>query len=314
MTRTNVLCAVLPWALALALPVAADEAIQSAVIPDASAFVDALRSQALDLANASRAKAGLVELRRSGVLDEAAQTHADAMLERGFYDHVSPEGETPFDRFLAAGGSRWAVSGENIARCEGCETPPGAERVASFHEGWMESPGHRENILSSGFTRFGFGIAGEGAETYAVQTFSGPGDDGGEGSAAPAELRAAAQNAIDARRADRGLEALEPSPALDAAAEQALAALVQDEDLPGDLFRLLPEDASGWMSLSLLSASRGGAGSRMAVEDAEAFAEGWAEGAEGEPFGGTRASHLGFAARADGDGRKTAVAVLGGRE
>ena len=311
MTRTPNALAV-GLAVLLTLPVAAQAAGQEGA-SSASSSIGTLRAQALDLANASRTEVGLGELLRSGVLDEAAQTHADAMLERGFYDHISPEGETPFDRFLAAGGSRWAVSGENIARCEGCETPPGAERVASFHEGWMESPGHRENILSSGFTRFGFGIAGEGAETYAVQTFSGPGDDGGEGSAAPAELRAAALDAINARRADRGLEALEPSPALDAAAEQALAALVQDEDLPGDLFRLLPEDASGWTSLSLLSASRGGAGSSMAVEDVAAFVEGWAE-AEGEPFGGTRAAHLGFAARAGGDGRKTAVAEFGGRE
>ena len=311
MTRTPNTLAV-GFAVLLTLPVTAQDAGREGA-SSAAPLIVTLRAQALDLANASRAEEGLAELRRSDVLDEAAQAHADAMLEEGFYDHVSPEGETPFDRFLAAGGSRWAVSGENIARCEGCETPPGAERVASFHEGWMESPEHRENILSSGFTRFGFGIAGEGAETYAVQTFSGPGDGGGKDSASPAELRAAALDAINARRADRALEAVESSPALDATAEQALAALLRDEDLPGDLFGLLPEDASGWTSLSLLSASRGGAGSRMGVDDAAAFVGGWAE-TEGEPFGGARASHLGFAARANGDGRKTVVAVLGGRE
>lgn len=136
-----------------------------------------LWKQALDLVNGARADAGLTDLAPSDVLDRAAQGHASDMLERGFFGHVTPEGGTPFERFLAAGGNRWAVNGENIATCKGCPAPPDTDRLRAFHEGWMQSPGHRENILFEGFDSFGFGIAGGGDEIFAVQAFSGPGSD-----------------------------------------------------------------------------------------------------------------------------------------
>lgn len=88
-----------------------------------------LAALALALVNEARAAEGLGALSASGVLDEAARGHAEDMLARGFYDHVTPEGGTARDRFLAAGGAAGAVSGENIAPCEGCPTPPGPARA-----------------------------------------------------------------------------------------------------------------------------------------------------------------------------------------
>ena len=276
-----------------------------------------LGALALELVNASRAEVGLTALNPSRVLDEAAQAHADDMLARGFFDHVTPEGGTAFERFVAAGGDRWAVSGENIASCSGCTAPAGDERVTGFHEGWMQSPGHRENILSAGFARFGFGMASQGGETYAVQTFSGPGrstsNDGEARLVTSREARAAALEAVNAKRVEGGLEPLEASAALDTVASRALDALARDGNLPGEAFGLLPEDASGWTSLALHGARRGGAGARMARGDVAVFVDDWAS-TDGGSFGGARASHLGFASRASGDGRKTAVAVLGGRD
>ncbi|PIL21192.1 hypothetical protein P775_05625 [Puniceibacterium antarcticum] len=122
--------------------------------------IETLRQRALELVNASRSEAGLSDLTLGPILNDAAQGHAADMIARDFYAHVGPDGGTPFDRFLAAGGSRWGLSGENIATCSGCTLPPDIERLEAFHEGWMQSPGHRDNILSEGFNRFGFGIAG----------------------------------------------------------------------------------------------------------------------------------------------------------
>ena len=288
----------------IAVPALAQEAVDLA----------ALRQQALELANASRAEAGLPALEAGPILDEAAQGHADDMLARGYYDHVTPEGETPADRFRAAGGSEWALSGENIARCTGCEAPPDGARVEAFHAGWMQSTGHRENILEPGFDRFGFGIAGSGDRTYAVQTFAGPGEDAGGPALDDAGVRAAALGEVNERRADGALPPLQPSEALDAVAARVLDARQSGEELPAGLFELLPEGATGWTGIAVRSASRGGSGRALSREDVGAFVEDWASSGESDPLGGERMGHLGFAAATQDDGRATAVAVFGRRE
>ncbi|CTQ34654.1 CAP domain-containing protein [Jannaschia rubra] len=289
--------AVLAASLAIVLPTAAQEAVDP----------EPLRQRTLDLVNAARIERGVAALAPGPALDEAAQDHAEDMLEQDYYAHVAPDGETPADRFRAAGGSRWALSGENIARCTGCAPPPDTSRVEAFQEGWMQSPGHRENILDPGFDRFGFGIAGGVDRTYAVQTFAGPGeaDDGPRLDAAGA--RAAALEEVNRRRQDEDLAPLDASEALDAVAERVLDARLSEQEMPEGLFDLLPEGASGWTSLTVRSASRGGSGAELSQGDVVTFVEKLASG-------GARASHLGFAAAARDDGRNVAVAVFGGRD
>lgn len=292
-------------------------ALCTAVAPAAAqetGDLEQLRERALELVNRSRGEAGLDKLSLGPVLNEAAQAHAIDMVERDFYDHVSPEGGTPFDRFQAAGGSQWAISGENIANCSGCTPPPDTGRVEAFHEGWMQSPEHRENILSEGFDRFGFGIAGEDGEIFAVQTFAGPGRDDGAPSVAPDEARAAALDEMNDRREADGLSPMERSEALDAVAETLLDARVSGEDMPQNIFGLLPDRATGWTSMSIRTASRGGSGAELSRDDVAAFVEDWAMAKTDAPLGGERATHLGFAATARDDGRSTAVAVFGGRD
>jgi uncharacterized protein YkwD len=279
-----------------------------------------LRQQALDLTNSARAEAGLAELEPSELLDRAAQDHATDMLERGYYDHVTPDGDTPFDRFIAAGGSSWAISGENIARCEGCPPPPDANRVRDFHEGWMQSPDHRENILSEGFDRFGFGIVAEGDEVYAVQTFSGPGATASDGadaeSVTPEAARDLALAEINDARAAAGLDPLEGSEPLDTVAERVLESLTDNpENLPDDVFSLLPDGATGWTSLALQTASRGGSGASLTRDAVDTIVSDWVSADDAaQPHGGEAASHFGFAAEAAGDGRVSAVAVYAGRQ
>ncbi|MFD1657169.1 CAP domain-containing protein [Streptomyces caeni] len=121
--------------------------------------------EVIALTNAERAAAGLPPLAADPVLTAAAQAHCDDMVARGFYAHTSPDGREPWDR-AAAAGSRHRTVGENIA-C-GQRTP------AEVVRGWMDSPGHRANILKPAFTHLGVGFAGGGrAGTYWTQLFGG---------------------------------------------------------------------------------------------------------------------------------------------
>ena len=293
---------ILAASLAIALPAAAQDTVD----------LEPLRERASAFVNAARGEAALPDLTLGRALSRAAQGHADDMLERDDYAHVAPDGETPAARFRAAGGSRWALSGENIARCMGCAPPPDAARVEAFQEGWMRSPGHRETILDPGFDRMGFGIAGGADQTYAVQTFAGPGEaeDGPRLDAAGA--RAAALEEVNTRRREEGLVPLEPSEALDAVAGQVLDARLSDRDLPEGLFGLLPEGTTGWTSLAVRSASRGGFGSELSRGDVATFVGTLMPG--DAPSDAERASHLGFAAAAQENGRNVAVAVFGARD
>jgi uncharacterized protein YkwD/stress response protein SCP2 len=115
------------------------------------------------LTNAERAAQGLAPLAVDAPLTTAAQAHSDDMVARAFYSHTSPDGSRPWDRAATAGSSRRTI-GENIA----C----GQRSPAEVVRGWMNSPGHRANILKPDFTHIGIGLAGGGtAGTYWTQLF-----------------------------------------------------------------------------------------------------------------------------------------------
>ncbi|MEU5952456.1 CAP domain-containing protein [Streptomyces sp. NPDC047525] len=122
-------------------------------------------SAVLRLTNAERTAAGLRPLSADPLLTVAAQGHSADMIARAFYAHTSPDGGEPWHRASAAGSTHRAI-GENIA-C-GQRTP------AEVVDGWMNSPGHRANILKPSFTHLGVGFAGGGsAGTYWTQLFGG---------------------------------------------------------------------------------------------------------------------------------------------
>ncbi|MEU4080071.1 CAP domain-containing protein [Streptomyces venezuelae] len=101
------------------------------------------------LANAEREKAGCAPLRSESRLRTAAQGHADDMSARDYYQHDNPEGRDAGDRITGAGYT-WSTWGENIHR--GPKTP------ARAMEDWMDSPGHRANILNCAFKDIGVGV------------------------------------------------------------------------------------------------------------------------------------------------------------
>ncbi|MBC2905674.1 CAP domain-containing protein [Streptomyces cupreus] len=120
-------------------------------------------TEVVDLTNRERARAGLPPLALDPILTTAAQAHSADMVARAFYSHISPEGSQPWDRAAAAGSRRRSI-GENIA----C----GQRSPAEVVQGWMDSPGHRANILKRDFTHIGVGFAGGGqAGTYWTQLF-----------------------------------------------------------------------------------------------------------------------------------------------
>ncbi|WP_040339092.1 CAP domain-containing protein, partial [Candidatus Blastococcus massiliensis] len=117
-------------------------------------------AQVLALVNQERASAGCRPLSADGGLAAVAAAHSADMRDRGYFDHVSLSGLSPFDRADAAGVSARA---ENIAR--------GQADPAAVMESWMNSPGHRANILDCSLTRLGVGIADGGGGPWWTQLF-----------------------------------------------------------------------------------------------------------------------------------------------
>ena len=104
--------------------------------------------QVLDLVNAERAKIGCAPLALSNKLTTAARRHSKDMAVNDYFDHTSPEGETFVDRVEEAGYDFMFLA-ENLAA--GYPTPQ------SVFEGWMESPGHRANMLHCALEETGIG-------------------------------------------------------------------------------------------------------------------------------------------------------------
>ncbi|MEV8086726.1 sigma-70 family RNA polymerase sigma factor [Streptomyces nigra] len=105
--------------------------------------------QVVALVNKERAAAGCGPLAEDSLLDKSAQAHSADMAARDFFDHTNPDGADPGQRITAA-GYRWSTYGENIAM--GQQTPE------AVMESWMNSPGHRANILNCSFKDIGIGV------------------------------------------------------------------------------------------------------------------------------------------------------------
>jgi uncharacterized protein YkwD len=121
------------------------------------------QAQMVDMVNAERAKANLRPVTACASLTRAAQSYAELMSARNWFDHTGPDGSTLSSRTRGAGyntsGGGWLVA-ENIAH--------GHPSVSAVMQGWMNSAGHRANILNPGLQHLGVGKA---AGNYWVQDF-----------------------------------------------------------------------------------------------------------------------------------------------
>jgi len=107
-----------------------------------------LEAKMLDLLNAERTKRGLQPLKADPELTQVARAHSRDMFARGYFSHYTPEGKDPFDRMRAA-DVKFIAAGENLAL---------GQTLAICHQGLMNSPGHRANILRPNYGRVGIGI------------------------------------------------------------------------------------------------------------------------------------------------------------
>jgi uncharacterized protein YkwD len=132
--------------------------------------LERVRAGMLAEVNARRAESGAPPLTLDPRLDGAAQRHAEDMLRRSYYDHESLEGLRPRDRVAQAGYQTGLVA-ENIAR--------GPTSVADVMSAWMQSRGHRSNLLNPAFREMGIGCAvghnAAGDTVLWVQDFGRPG-------------------------------------------------------------------------------------------------------------------------------------------
>ncbi len=115
--------------------------------------------QVVDLANVERAEAGCDPLRVDAHLATAAQDHSSDMAERDYFDHTTPEGLTFAERIVNAGYP--TPGAENIAR--------GQQNAEQVMKSWMDSDGHRANILNCDLTAIGVGLDENGM--YWTQDF-----------------------------------------------------------------------------------------------------------------------------------------------
>jgi uncharacterized protein YkwD len=104
--------------------------------------------QVFTLVNQARATAGCKPLADDPHLDTAAQQHSDDMANRAYFSHTTPEGVTFDKREIAAGYP--SPGGENIAQ--------GQTSAQQVMTDWMNSPGHRANILNCAFVAIGIGL------------------------------------------------------------------------------------------------------------------------------------------------------------
>jgi uncharacterized protein YkwD len=112
--------------------------------------------------NTRRTAAGLPPLRNDLRLDKAAGDRVQEMEEQEYWGHVGPTGRSPFV-WLKARGYEYYMAGENLAA--------GFETAEVMVDGWMESKGHRENILSPIYTDCGIAII-EGSTTTRMRGWS----------------------------------------------------------------------------------------------------------------------------------------------
>jgi len=131
-------------------------------IPEASPL-KTLEQQVADLVNKERVSRGLAPLKMNWELSRVARLKSQDMIDKNYFSHTSPTYGSPFN-MMENFGFKFTAAGENIAY--------GQRTAAEVMNAWMNSPGHRANILSSVYTEIGVGAAKKSNGTlYWTQMF-----------------------------------------------------------------------------------------------------------------------------------------------
>lgn len=131
-------------------------------IPEKDPSVSSYEQEVVRLVNQHRAANGLSPLTSDWQLSRVARYKSQDMHDKNYFSHTSPTYGSPFD-MISAFGISYRSAGENIAK--GYQTPQ------AVVNGWMNSSGHRANILNASFTKIGVGYVADG--NYWTQMFIG---------------------------------------------------------------------------------------------------------------------------------------------
>ncbi len=123
----------------------------------------AVEQAQLALTNAARAEDGDAPLRCDVLMTTVARAHSQDMCDRRYFSHTSLDGRSPFERMRAA-GVMFSTAGENIAQ--------GQRTADAVHTSWMNSSGHRANILNGAYGRIGIGLSECDGRMYWTQIFA----------------------------------------------------------------------------------------------------------------------------------------------
>lgn len=131
-------------------------------IPQLDENLLAYEAEVVRLTNEVRAQYGLKALKTNWELSRVARYKSQDMVDKRYFSHTSPTYGSPFD-MMRAFGITYRSAGENIAY--GYRTPQ------AVVDGWMNSPGHRANILNASYSQIGVGYVAQG--NYWTQMFIG---------------------------------------------------------------------------------------------------------------------------------------------
>lgn len=138
---------------------------QIMMIPDTNSLTS-YEQQVIELVNKERVARGLAPLKYDSQLGYVARVKSQDMVNSGYFSHTSPTYGSPF-QMMEKFGLRFSAAGENIAY--------GQRTAQEVMNSWMNSAGHRANILSQSFTHIGVGVAKASNGTlYWTQEFTKP--------------------------------------------------------------------------------------------------------------------------------------------
>ncbi len=134
-------------------------------VPAQAPNIAEMEAAILEQINEIRVENNLQPLENNERLAQVARQYSQRMAQENFFSHTGPDGDTPAQR-VRDGGIVFLIVGENLFRSTNISDP-----VPAAIQGWMESPGHRENILRSVFAETGVGVWREGNQYYITQMF-----------------------------------------------------------------------------------------------------------------------------------------------
>ena len=152
-----------PTSTPTAAPTSTPTAVPTTAPTQAPSGLSAMEQEVFALVNSERAKNGLSALSWADDVAAVARAHSSDMINRGFFSHTNPDDESPFDR-LKNNGISYTTAAVNIAY--GQKTP------ADVINAWMNSSGHRANILNKNVTELGVGaVKNNNGTIYWTQVF-----------------------------------------------------------------------------------------------------------------------------------------------